>query len=116
VQILILEIGGSRPVLGLIAAEHIGGDDERIDGFRSRHAIRITTTRLKSEVIVNEIERTLKNIRREKIYMGDLMTPGYSWVQLRQWAEAQFNSSIIKDLSRMTNTEIEHLRKRTVRT
>jgi hypothetical protein len=101
-------------MLGLIASEYINGEDERIDGFRSKHTIRITATRQKSEVIISEIEQVVQNIRREDIYLGDLMQPGHNWQQLRKWADAQFNSTTIKHLSRMTNTEIDELPKKRV--
>jgi hypothetical protein len=98
----------------MIAAEHIGGEDERIDGFRSRHTIRLTTTRQKSELIINEIEQTLGNIRREDVSLSDLMRPGHNWRQLQKWVDSHFNDSTIKDLSRMTNTEIQLLSKKRV--
>lgn len=98
----------------MIAAEHIGGEDERIDGFRSRHTIRLTTTRQKSELIINEIEQTLGNIRREDVSLSDLMPPGHNWRQLQKWVDSHFNDSTIKDLSRMTNTEIQLLSKKRV--
>jgi hypothetical protein len=108
---------GQRSVLGSIAAVHIDGENERIDGFRSRHTIRITTTRPKSELIVHEIEQALKNVQQRTISLLDLKPPSIPRAytpKFYKWTDVHFDEETIQALGNITKTDIQVLPKRKV--
>jgi hypothetical protein len=108
-------IGGASSPLSSIHSKYIVEKKERLESFkskdtkRSRNAIRITTTRIKSCAIVWDIERTLKGIHRVQIPLKALMpTPKKGEKSdFRKWIDAQFDDSVIEEVARLTNTDIQ---------
>lgn len=64
-------------------------------------------------MVVQAVEEAVKSIRREEIHLGDLFPASYSNKHknrtLAKWMEKNFDDSMLLELSRITNTEIERL-------
>jgi hypothetical protein len=78
------------------------------DSKRSRNAIRITSTRTKCHFVLQEIEQALKGIHRIQLPLKALMPQPKQGEQsdVKKWAKTYFGESVIKELARLTNTEI----------
>jgi len=87
------------------------------DTKRSRNAIRITSTRLKGNLIVQEIERKLKGIHRIKLPLKALMPASKQDEQsnFNTWVKAHFDESMMAELARLTGTDIRKTPRGSVR-
>ena len=100
--------------MSAIHSKHIVEKEERLESFkskdikRSRNAIRITTTRIKSYAIVRDLERTLKGIHRIQMPLKALMPTLEKGEKsdFRKWVDTQFDDSVIEEVARLTNTDI----------
>jgi len=81
----------------------------RIEGYRERHTLRITTTKAISESIVQEIERVLGSIRRVQINLGVLLPPGPGprWQRLKNWSSTNYDAAMLNELGNLTKTDIK---------
>ena len=80
--------------------------------FPSRGVIRVTMMRYKMNVFLQILQTELESIRREKIYIGDLVSQISDGIRVpkgkgfQKWIERNLNDSILQELSRLTNTTI----------
>lgn len=111
---LIVYTDGRTSPLSLIHSKYIIDREERLEIFRSndakrsRNAIRITSTRKKSYLVVQEVEQTLKGIHRIQLPLKVLMPKTKQGKQsdVWKWLNTHFDDSVIRDLARLTNSDI----------
>jgi Mitochondrial inner-membrane-bound regulator len=96
--------------LSEISANHIAGELEKIEAFRSRGVIRITTGRVKADLIIQDVEQALKRIRRMRISLFDLAP----LPENPKVADKRFDDATLLELSRLTNTDIVRQTQRNV--
>jgi len=91
-----------------VSTNYISGKLEKIEVFRSRGVIRITSTRDKSAYIVQAIGEALRSVSRLKLPLEVLMPPTEksSHRQRRKWVSKQFNDEALAEIAQLTNTEI----------
>ncbi|KAI9644415.1 hypothetical protein NHQ30_007772 [Ciborinia camelliae] len=80
-------------------------EPERIEIFRPRQALRITSTREKSAFILAEIQDGIKSISREKFPLGVLCLPHYK----RGWESRTLTPRVLTKLGELTKTDIRRL-------
>jgi hypothetical protein len=78
------------------------------DAKRSRNALRITSTREKCYLAIQEIELALKGIHRIQLPLKVLMPQAKEGEDsdIRKWVNAQFSDSVINEIARITSCEI----------
>ena len=113
-QKLIFYLDGKTPALSEIHSKYILETDERLEVFKSndakrtRNAIRITSTRSKSHMIVQAIEEKLKGIHRIQLPLKVLMPQSKQGEQsdFKKWANTHFDELVVGELARLTDTVI----------
>jgi len=112
-EVLTAKTEGKPSTLAAIFSDLLAGESESIEIFRSRGVIRVTTLQYKRDVVVQAVEEAVKSIRREEIHLSDLYPASYSNKHknrtLGRWIEKNFDDSVLLELSRITDTEIERL-------
>lgn len=95
--------------MNIISSKYITEPDERIDGFRSRCTLRITTSRAKSSLIAGEVEQTLQKIKRLKVDLYGLLTStrGIRKTDQVKWLASHFDDATLAELSLITRTDIQ---------
>jgi len=98
------------PALSSIRAKHLFLEGENLEAFKSRDAIRVTTTHGKKDVVVRAVEEAAKGIQRRKLALGNLyptfLGPSIMPQKLKRWAKKNFDDDVLQELSRMTGTSI----------
>ncbi|RFU30645.1 hypothetical protein B7463_g5681, partial [Scytalidium lignicola] len=104
-------LGGLRSPLAIISEEYITGDLEKIEAFKSRGVIRITTTRQKSNIIIQKVEEKLQSIRNLEVSLENLVPPAKraDAEQLKEWTNSNLDDVVLSELSRLTRTDIARL-------
>lgn len=101
---LICEIVGQGYVEALIQRYYLN-EPEKIEVYRPRKVLRITSTREKSAFIVSEIENGVRSIIRKKIQLKEL----YNEHLVRGWEARDITPSVLAKLGELTKTEIRRL-------
>jgi hypothetical protein len=114
---LILCKDGTSSPLAQISSRYITDDEDSIEGYRSRHTIRITTSRAKCDLIVADIRQTIDNIKRDTIDLLCLVPPpiGKGSSQVKKWISATFDNATIEELGHITRASIQNTSKHRVR-
>ncbi|OBT68384.1 hypothetical protein VE03_02910 [Pseudogymnoascus sp. 23342-1-I1] len=103
-DLLLSPKGRSGPPLQTISDELIQADEEKIEIFRSRRAIRITATKTKAKIIAEGIRTTLEGVHRIEVPLTGLKKPGR---KVKEAGEAdEFGEPVLAELARLTNTEV----------
>ncbi|KAK2626446.1 hypothetical protein QTJ16_003621 [Diplocarpon rosae] len=100
---------GRTSVLDNIQSSYLNGEGEKLEAFRSRKVVRVTSPHVKKPFIVQEFEEALKRSRREHLNLACLVPPGDSKLTHRRvmrWMEKFFDSSTLQSLGELTNTSI----------
>ena len=112
-EVLTAKTEGKPSTLATIFSDLLAGELESIEIFQSRRTIRVTTFQYKRAVVVQAVEEAVQGIRREEIRLGDLFPANYSSKHknrnLARWIEKNFDDSVLLELSRITDTQIERL-------
>jgi hypothetical protein len=89
--------------------EHLGLDEEKIEIFLSRSAIRVTTPHFKKNLIVQAVEEALKGIEKRQLALGDIYPVSLGKPvggKLHRWAQRNFDDVTLQELGRLTSTSI----------
>lgn len=97
---------GPNSVLNTIHTTHLHFDEERLEAYRSRNTIRVTTTNAKKYVIVDAIQQAVKCIRRDDINISAILPKNLSARQIDKFVETHFDDAALAALGQLTNTKI----------
>ncbi|ELR03187.1 hypothetical protein VC83_02309 [Pseudogymnoascus destructans] len=103
-DLLLSPKGRSDPPLQTISDELIRADEEKIEIFRSRRAIRVTATKAKAKIISEGIRSTLEGMHRIEVPLTGLKKPGRKVKEIEEADE--FGEPVLAELARLTNTEV----------
>ncbi|KAH8811406.1 mitochondrial inner-membrane-bound regulator-domain-containing protein [Xylogone sp. PMI_703] len=103
-------LGALRSPLSVISEEYITDEQEKIEAFKSRGVIRITTTRQKADNIIEQLEEKLHSIQRLEVPFGNLVPAANKddTKQLEKWIRTNIED-VLPELSRLTRTDIARL-------
>jgi hypothetical protein len=90
-------------ILESISANYLFSGVEKIEVFRKREVVRITSNREKAVLIVLEIEDALRHICR----MSVLLRPIFPKTKYKMLEKRHSSELILKTVGQLTNTEIE---------
>jgi len=102
---------GTRSALDAIYNDDLNQDEERLEVFLLRQAIRVTTTQDRKPWIVSRVQAALSNIRRETINVAHFLpeikreTPRFGPKYL-DLVNQKFDESSLQELGRLTQTVI----------
>ncbi|OBT85795.1 hypothetical protein VE02_06038 [Pseudogymnoascus sp. 03VT05] len=108
-DLLLSPKGRSDPPLQTISDELIRADEEKIEIFRSRRAIRVTATKAKAKIISEGIRTTLEGVHRLEVSLTGLKKPGRKVQGVEETDE--FGEPVLAELARLTNTEVMRVSK-----
>ncbi|KUJ23624.1 uncharacterized protein LY89DRAFT_777338 [Mollisia scopiformis] len=97
---------GQYSVLDSIRNTHLLFEEERFDVFRSRSAIRVTTTNAKKYAIIEAIQESVKGIRRGVINLAALLTKKLSGRQVDKFMDTYLDDTALTCLGEITSTKI----------
>lgn len=98
--------------LSAVNVDHIVLDDEKLEIFRSRSVIRITTTNVKRNAIVEAFEKLLETIQVEHFPLGAFIPSNSVHIRqkelrsLERSVDRHFDSRTLQELSELTHTSI----------
>jgi hypothetical protein len=108
---MLTTIAGTRSALDAIYNDDLNHDEERLEVFLSRRAIRVTTTQDRKPWIVSRVQAALGNIRRETINVAHFL-PGIKRDAPRfgpkylDLVNQHFDKPSLQELGRFTQTVI----------
>lgn len=106
----------SDPPLKTVSDELIQTDEEKIEVFRSRHAIRITATKAKAQTITQGIRSTLEGVHRIEVPLEPLKALARGTKGPFEGDEFdEFGGPVLAELARLTNSEVVETSKDKVR-
>lgn len=97
---------GPDAILDSIHATHLLFEEERLEAFRSRNTIRVTTTNAKKYAIVDAIQQSVKSIRRGDINLAALLSKELDGRQVERWIAKHLDDKALAALGEVTNTKI----------
>ncbi|KFY22404.1 hypothetical protein V493_06617 [Pseudogymnoascus sp. VKM F-4281 (FW-2241)] len=103
-DLLLSPKGRSGPPLQAISDEFIQADEEKIEIFRWRRAIRITATKAKAKIIARGIRTTLEGVHRIEVPLAGLKKAGRKVKEAEEVDE--FGEPVLAELAKLTNTEV----------
>ncbi|KAE8448750.1 hypothetical protein EG329_008965 [Mollisiaceae sp. DMI_Dod_QoI] len=102
-----LLLWGRNSALDKIQSTHLLFQEEKLEAFRSRNTIRVTTIHAKKYAIVEAIQQSILGIRRGKIdILALLPRPVNHSRRLEKFMELHFDSSVLARLGDITSTKI----------
>ena len=96
--------------LGSIHETYLILENEKLEAFRSRNVLRVTTSHAKMDMVIQAVQQTLETIRIEKFDLGAL-APSQLFIdtkptRIRNWAKTHFDAAALEVLSQLTKTSI----------
>ncbi len=88
----------------MIHSDLLTDDNENLEIFTDRDAIRVTTVHAKKQWIVQAFQSSLDRIRRHTISLRSLVP---SYVKGKdKWIYRYFDNAVLQEVARLTNTSI----------
>jgi hypothetical protein len=97
---------GPNSVLNTIHVTHLHFEEERLEAYRSRNTIRVTTTNAKKYAIVEAIQQAVKCIRKDDINISAVLPKDLSGGQIDKFVETHFDDAALAELGQLTGTKI----------
>ncbi|CZR51415.1 uncharacterized protein PAC_01291 [Phialocephala subalpina] len=97
---------GHNSILNTIHTTYLPNAEERLEVFRSRNTIRVTTTHAKKYAIVDAIQQAVDSIKRGTFNLNGLIPRGADSKKLEEFMETHFDDAALARLSEITNTKI----------
>ncbi|TGO87043.1 hypothetical protein BPOR_0255g00080 [Botrytis porri] len=105
VQIQDLDFLNSQGYMESLIKRYYLNDPEKIEIYRPRQVLRITSTREKAALIIAEIQNGIRSISREKFQLKDLCFSHY----IRGWENRTLTPEVLAKLGELTKTDIRRL-------
>ncbi|TGO31932.1 hypothetical protein BHYA_0379g00040 [Botrytis hyacinthi] len=105
VQIKDLDFLNSQGYIESLIKRYYLNDPEKIEIYRPRQVLRITSTREKAALIVAEIQDGIRSISREEFQLKDLCFSHY----IRGWENRTLTPEVLAKLGELTKTDIRRL-------
>lgn len=98
---------GHNSVMNTIHTTYLPNAEERLEVFRSRNTIRVTTTHAKKYAIVDAIQQAVSGIQRRVINLNGLIPRDTDSKKLEAFMETYFDNATLARLAEITNTKID---------
>ncbi|KAB8294711.1 hypothetical protein EYC80_006673 [Monilinia laxa] len=95
----------SQGYLDSVIKRYYLNEPERIEIYRPRQVLRVTSTREKSALIVAEIQDGIRSISRDGLQLKELCHPRYR----SNWESKTLTSGVLAKLGELTKTDIRRL-------
>ncbi|KAA8569021.1 hypothetical protein EYC84_000694 [Monilinia fructicola] len=96
----------SQGYLDSVIKRYYLNEPEKIEIYRPRQVLRITSTREKSALIVAEIQDGFRSIRRDELQLKELCHPRYR----SDWESRALTPGVLAKLGELTKTDIRSLK------
>lgn len=105
VQIRDLDFLNTQGYIESLIKRYYLNDPEKIEIYRPRQVLRITSTREKAALIIAEIQDGIQSISREEFQLKDLCFSHY----IRGWENRTLTPEVLAKLGELTKTDIRRL-------